>query len=113
MERALAMYNSDEKRCCVAFGRAKEQMTVISGALAQVDQSTTTRVVRDATDGDELKTITLKRPLLHWATWFAEIDCRHSAMPPGFEISSDLEFYALRRGGRHQLGFPNRSRVQA
>ena len=83
----------DKKRCCVAFSRAKEQMIVISGTMTKIPTDTTTRVVRDATNGDSLKTITLKRPLLHWASWFVEIDCRHSAISPPFEIPPDLEFY--------------------
>jgi hypothetical protein len=83
----------DKKRCCVAFGRAKEQMIVISGALAQVEQNTTTQVVRDVTDGDKVKNITLKRPLVHWAGWFVTIKCTHEATPPAFNIPTDLAFY--------------------
>jgi len=83
----------DKKRCCVAFSRAKEQMIVISGALARVDQITKTRVVRDATNQSKMKTITLQCPLLHWTNWFASMDCRHTTAPPKFEIPTDLCFY--------------------
>lgn len=83
----------DKKRCCVAFGRAKEQTIAISGALAQVDQSTTKQLVRDATDSDKVKEIILKRPLVHWATYFATKKCTHEAAPLHFEIPADLAFY--------------------
>jgi hypothetical protein len=83
----------DKKRCCVAFGRAKQQMIVISGALEEVDERTTTQIVRDATDGDKIKPITLKRPLLHWASWFVTVSCTHKTSPPAFIVPADLSFW--------------------
>lgn len=83
----------DEERRCLAFGRVKEQMIVICGTLAKVRVDEATQVVRDATDDYKVKTITLSRPLLHLARWFANIDCQWSCVPPKFNIPSDLAFY--------------------
>lgn len=86
-------FMQDKERCCLAFGRAKEQMIVISGTLARVRHDTTTQVVKDVTDGDKVKTVTLSRPLLHWAKWFVTIDCQFSCVPPEFDIPADLAFF--------------------
>ncbi|KAI4852250.1 hypothetical protein E4T44_01608 [Aureobasidium sp. EXF-8845] len=83
----------DKKRCCVAFDRAKQQMIVISGALEEVDERTATQIVRDATDGDKIKPITLKRPLLHWASWVVTVSCTHKTSPPAFIVPADLSFW--------------------
>ncbi|KEQ75931.1 hypothetical protein M436DRAFT_61229 [Aureobasidium namibiae CBS 147.97] len=86
-------FMQDKERCCLAFGCAKEQMIVITGTLAKVRDDATTQVVKDATDGDNVKTITLSRPLLHWAHLFVNIGCQFSCVPPEFDIPADLAFY--------------------
>jgi hypothetical protein len=83
----------DKSRCCVAFSRAKQQMIFISGRLAEVRVDDTRQVVRDATDDGKIKTIHLKRPLLHWASYFVTKKCQWDFAPPEFEIPADLAFY--------------------
>ncbi|KAI5202072.1 hypothetical protein E4T39_04879 [Aureobasidium subglaciale] len=80
----------DPSRMLVMMSRARHQLLMVCGEMANVDVEVKKKLYTDVTNGNKVKQLDVQRPILHWKNYMNNNKCTHETKAPDHDIPSDL-----------------------